>query len=180
MPPPPQAAVLILVLVDVGLGQNVIFFRRMIIRMVLILVLVDVGLGRLHAPLQRNLPRLNPCFSGCWSRTEKYASLEFTAVGCLNPCFSGCWSRTHAAEYGLSAFDRVLILVLVDVGLGHSKWLPKLFEVRVLILVLVDVGLGQVCPADLESMLEVLILVLVDVGLGPREEFFEYLFGHES
>ena len=36
----------------------------------------------------------------------------------LNPCFSGCWSRTRCVggQEGLQV--DVLILVLVDVGLG--------------------------------------------------------------
>ena len=37
---------------------------------VLILVLVDVGLGpALTRPLSLSTYGLNPCFSGCWSRT---------------------------------------------------------------------------------------------------------------
>ena len=40
---------------------------------------------------------------------------------------------------------RVLILVLVDVGLGHRPDDKKVRMSSVLILVLVDVGLGRVC-----------------------------------
>ena len=36
----------------------------------------------------------------------------------LNPCFSGCWSRT-GEEVSPSKLSVVLILVLVDVGLGQ-------------------------------------------------------------
>ena len=36
---------------------------------------------------------------------------------CLNPCFSGCWSRTTELVRSVSDLN-VLILVLVDVGLG--------------------------------------------------------------
>ena len=62
--------VLILVLVDVGLGRSLRGREVLDFGVVLILVLVDVGLGHrgegiCHFPLQR----LNPCFSGCWSRT---------------------------------------------------------------------------------------------------------------
>ena len=67
-----------------------------------------------------------------------------TGLG-LNPCFSGCWSRT--AVYG---FHRVFLLA-------------------VLILVLVDVGLGRRCGRGALPFPPVLILVLVDVGLGQRE-----------
>ena len=65
-------AVLILVLVDVGLGQNMKTKAELIKEVVLILVLVDVGLGLLHtgAVSIKNTNGLNPCFSGCWSRTR--------------------------------------------------------------------------------------------------------------
>ena len=59
----------------------------------------------------------------------------------LNPCFSGCWSRTK-------------------ICFRHTV------STQVLILVLVDVGLGLLCTPDLDYP-TVLILVLVDVGLGP-------------
>ena len=90
---------------------------------------------------------------------------------CLNPCFSGCWSRTQlwkpiAAELG------VLILVLVDVGLGHTIAAGMCSLSEVLILVLVDVGLGRAMPALVGRISSaVLILVLVDVGLGHRNKF---------
>ena len=62
---------------------------------VLILVLVDVGLGR-------------------------YASmLTSTISNGLNPCFSGCWSRTGVILPVIGSILMVLILVLVDVGLGR-------------------------------------------------------------
>ena len=38
--------------------------------------------------------------------------------GCLNPCFSGCWSRTATPDELRNGATYVLILVLVDVGLG--------------------------------------------------------------
>ena len=60
----------------------------------------------------------------------------------LNPCFSGCWSRTGLLIISFrSEMKEVLILVLVDVGLGRPfpSTTGKLY---VLILVLVDVGLG--------------------------------------
>ena len=64
-----RGGVLILVLVDVGLGRVKNAVERIV--RVLILVLVDVGLG--HATsvsLASSVASgLNPCFSGCWSRT---------------------------------------------------------------------------------------------------------------
>ena len=66
----PVLTVLILVLVDVGLGRWTFRTRRSYSREVLILVLVDVGLGpsREEKEAARQMG-LNPCFSGCWSRT---------------------------------------------------------------------------------------------------------------
>ena len=61
----------------------------------------------------------------------------------LNPCFSGCWSRTGGVWPDSMAVV-VLILVLVDVGLGRALRCSGLEQTRVLILVLVDVGLGPV------------------------------------
>ena len=62
--------VLILVLVDVGLGRGMVSMARCV-RTVLILVLVDVGLGRSVFSHRRKDDCLNPCFSGCWSRTAR-------------------------------------------------------------------------------------------------------------
>ena len=49
-------------------------------------------------------------------------SIVFTALSILlrrlNPCFSGCWSRTCQSVSYVDS-NKVLILVLVDVGLGH-------------------------------------------------------------
>ena len=103
---------------DVGLGHLSQPLTASALR-VLILVLVDVGLGPLEMwDYRSNRCRLNPCFSGCWSRTilclrnGKYLDvliLVLVDVGLglgrditppdanfcsLNPCFSGCWSRT--------------------------------------------------------------------------------------
>ena len=61
----------------------------------------------------------------------------------LNPCFSGCWSRTDTFVCYIHKYQ-VLILVLVDVGLGlPAKSRLSLVLRLVLILVLVDVGLGR-------------------------------------
>ena len=84
---------------------------------------------------------LNPCFSGCWSRTENFTNPDARSY-CLNPCFSGCWSRTLRTHCPALSPDCVLILVLVDVGLGPCTVRSKSRQICVLILVLVDVGLG--------------------------------------
>ena len=48
---------------------------------------------------------------------------------CLNPCFSGCWSRTEEAV-AEGPEVAVLILVLVDVGLGHLSPAKSTFMAR--------------------------------------------------
>ena len=91
----------------------------------------------------------------------------FVEDGSLNPCFSGCWSRTLLWKMRKLVSGLVLILVLVDVGLGPCTEALKAFSDIVLILVLVDVGLGPSYVTCLTSVCGVvLILVLVDVGLG--------------
>ena len=67
-------------------------------------------------------------------------------------------------QIGIPLF-KVLILVLVDVGLGHPCATAPAIS-PVLILVLVDVGLGRPVIVTSADVAAVLILVLVDVGLG--------------
>ncbi len=90
---------------------------------VLILVLVEDGLGDPKgSSINLAKRRLNPCFSGGWSRR---ILLYLTVFLCI-----------------------VLILVLVEDGLGvHYKDLKYAIE-KVLILVLVEDGLGAL-NADL-------------------------------
>ena len=85
----------------------------------------------------------------------------------LNPCFSGRWSRSHNREVRRRSANNVLILVLVEDGLGVSEnvvdwWSSPL----VLILVLVEDGLGVdiLMPKKINKG-KVLILVLVEDGL---------------
>ena len=62
----------------------------------------------------------------------------------------------------------VLILVLVDNGLGRDVEALWSLDIAVLILVLVDNGLGLDGSKPVPTLLlRVLILVLVDNGLGP-------------
>ena len=134
---------------DVGLGPRRAEIRAHPQRGVLILVLVDVGLGPV----------------GMSPRTKG-------TVG-LNPCFSGCWSRTLSLPLADDEQRAVLILVLVDVGLGHCTSCSTCWRLSVLILVLVDVGLGHPVSGLWDWTKEVvLILVLVDVGLGPAMRTF--------
>ena len=161
---------------------------------VLILVLVDVGLGLRLSYRGISTCSLNPCFSGCWSRTCQRQLIASLAPS-LNPCFSGCWSRTGVLKTMLMSRQRVLILVLVDVGLGlvyiQSPQLPlsglnpcfsgcwsrtmvsgllRLFSSR--LNPCFSGCWSRTCLATTGSVIGatgVLILVLVDVGLGPPE-----------
>ncbi len=65
--------------------------------------------------------------------------------------------------------EDVLILVLVEDGLGQSARIPKASLSLVLILVLVEDGLGLVFKGIYNSICSVLILVLVEDGLGPPQ-----------
>ena len=61
----------------------------------------------------------------------------------LNPCFSGGWSRSTSAWEILCPPLIVLILVLVEDGLGeYLRKLVRSIVTTVLILVLVEDGLG--------------------------------------
>ena len=48
--------------------------------------------------------------------------------GGLNPCFSGCWSRTSRTPGPWLFLPTVLILVLVDVGLGPLQVIPSAID----------------------------------------------------
>ena len=68
---PVLSTVLILVLVEDGLGGKGLLFNPALVAHVLILVLVEDGLGELedkYVFLSENVG-LNPCFSGGWSRS---------------------------------------------------------------------------------------------------------------
>ena len=62
---------------------------------------------------------------------------------CLNPCFSGGWSRRKLTLTKSGEDDIVLILVLVEDGLGDVPMATQsAAKAGVLILVLVEDGLG--------------------------------------
>ena len=62
-------AVLILVLVEDGLGAFTLLIYSILANKVLILVLVEDGLGEGRGPSKPATDEgLNPCFSGGWSR----------------------------------------------------------------------------------------------------------------
>ena len=88
-------------------------------RRVLILVLVEDGLGADASPRSvRKRGSLNPCFSGGWSRRLILLTPRTQTSICLNPCFSGGWSRRDARGGHPHRCQSVLILVLVEDGLG--------------------------------------------------------------
>gem|GEM_PF-5009329 len=60
--------VLILVLMDVPIGQIVKVLNEQNKRLVLILVLMDVPIGLMKNVTTVTVLRLNPCFNGCANR----------------------------------------------------------------------------------------------------------------
>ena len=87
---------------------------------------------------------------------------------CLNPCFSGIWSRSIGLYLVGHPYVPVLILVLVEFGLGDQTMETIQINDDVLILVLVEFGLGEPAGRGIATQLLVLILVLVEFGLGER------------
>ena len=63
---------------------------------------------------------LNPCFSGGWSRRPYQHQQNHRRGVCLNPCFSGGWSRSIYYPLEETPENVVLILVLVEDGLGEQ------------------------------------------------------------
>ena len=55
---------------EYGLGQNNRLAESNVVP-VLILVLMEYGLGQIGDEITLDLTRLNPCFNGIWSRTNK-------------------------------------------------------------------------------------------------------------
>ena len=64
---------------------------------------------------------LNPCFSGGWSRRLIRQRVSDEGILSLNPCFSGGWSRRGILTPQGDLADAVLILVLVEDGLGGCQ-----------------------------------------------------------
>ena len=103
------------------------------------------------------------------SELGQFAS-EDAARKCLNPCFSGGWSRSCSCTRLQRYCNVVLILVLVEDGLGDLAALPNTTTPkRVLILVLVEDGLGAPNQGRMIFFALVLILVLVEDGLGAQD-----------
>ena len=62
---------------------------------------------------------LNPSFNGIWSRTKERKRTRTVRRSCLNPSFNGIWSRTRTPPVCGVNVRVVLILLLMEYGLGH-------------------------------------------------------------
>ena len=101
-------------------SEKITPLRNVKLSSVLILVLVEDGLGaKVHGAALIHGNGLNPCFSGGWSRRINFTFYATNKYG-LNPCFSGGWSRSVEKHDELKQIERVLILVLVEDGLGEQ------------------------------------------------------------
>ena len=135
---------------------------------VLILVLMEYGLGQKWNDSQTYKTCLNPCFNGRLSLSDlqrdgnwvkgvsilvlmEYglgpASISTTpsATTCLNPCSNGIWSQRNSwngTHWLVCLF--VLILVLMEYGLGRCWQRLYCWRLLVLILVLMEYSLGLV------------------------------------
>ena len=78
--------------------------------------------------------------------------LLWASASCLNPSFSGIWSRiAESSRPGESVTD-VLILLLLEYGLGLYCWDSNQHDCnQVLILLLVEYGLGSLTAEILEK-----------------------------
>ena len=106
---------------------------------------------------------LNPYCSGRWSRTTEYQFKPFEKVR-LNPYCSGRWSRTLGVWQFFTIKWIVLILIVVEDGLVHSRRNKSDNQHQVLILIVVEDGLvHRDVIVDYEH--KVLILIVVEDGL---------------
>ena len=86
---------------------------------------MDVGLRLRDEKLfGGGTPGLNPCCNGCWSPTE-YKNVGASVFNSLNPCCNGCWSPTPTKAKDGNLPERVLILVVMDVGLRPAVRQPE-------------------------------------------------------
>ena len=72
--------------------------------------------------------------------SDTLVATMYFGVQCLNPCFNGRWSQTR--DGALRARVPVLILALMEDGLGQEEIEDIEFCKPVLILVLMEDGLG--------------------------------------
>ena len=115
---------------------------------VLILVIMEYGLGRLLASSRRLWLRcLNPCYNGIWSRTCcSLNEIQRHYVLILVIMEYGLGQRLMV-QANSSAF--VLILVIMEYGLGPTSYKDdKTLAIIVLILVIMEYGLGPAKAAE--------------------------------
>ena len=62
--------------------------------------------------------RLNPCFNGRWTRSLLFHKWQSRFLHGLNPCFNGRWTRSSVTQSHIIGTFVVLILVLMEDGLG--------------------------------------------------------------
>ena len=62
---------------------------------------------------------------------------------CLNPYCSGIWSRSKTGKEYKSYLKPVLILIVVEYGLGGYLQVVMMHIFKVLILIVVEYGLGD-------------------------------------
>ena len=89
---------------------------------VLILVVVEDGIGDKHK--QRKVYKLfglNPCCSGRWYRSCTAPASYARRLRRLNPCCSGRWYRSVKSLQTLQSNPHVLILVVVEDGIGEDE-----------------------------------------------------------
>ena len=111
---------------------------------VLILIMLEYGLGERVKTYQPNSGKgLNPYYAGIWSRRG------FCPVGIqgktdsLNPYYAGIWSRSLMEKSAkVDWWEVVLILIMLEYGLGAQEFYDYADYVAVLILIMLEYGLG--------------------------------------
>ncbi len=107
---------------------------------------------------------LNPCFNGIWSRTKMlWLSALFWS---LNPCFNGIWSRTSLISTRWKRRPSVLILVLIEYGLGLMDYQLNGTSCACLNPCFNGIWSRTQLQVDVQHRRSVLILVLMEYGLG--------------
>ena len=112
---------------------------------VLILVLMEYGLGRCQREDVKNGGRVLILVLMEYGLGPQKFAFSNSQKHRLNPCFSGIWSRTRTLTPEEPSGNGVLILVLMEYGLGLRLAAGmKDLTLTVLILVLMEYGLGRV------------------------------------
>ena len=62
---------------------------------------------------------------------------------CLNPYYAGIWSRSFGSTNGTQDDSRVLILIMLEYGLGVHLGSTLSSFLIVLILIMLEYGLGD-------------------------------------